>query len=155
MDVAQWLELPVVVRAVVGSNPIAHPPEDKPMEFKEAVYALVKQIPKGKVMTYGQVAGLLGRPRGAQYVGWTLHWSDQSEVPYQRVVNRLGELAAGYTTGGRLAHKQDLENEGVTVRDDLTIDLEKYLWHPNPEQIPTVDQADLSSDLPFSVHPHR
>lgn len=121
------------------------------MDFKEAVYRLVKSIPKGKVMTYGQIASLLGRPRAAQYVGWTLHWSDQSQIPYQRVVNRFGELASGYTTGGRMAHKHDLEMEGVAVKEDLTIDLEKYLWHPNPEQIPAVDKSDISSDLPFST----
>ena len=109
------------------------------MEFKDAVYQLVKSIPKGRVMTYGQVAALLGRPRAAQYVGWALHWSDQKVVPYQRVVNRFGELAAGYTTGGRIAHKRDLEDEGIVVQDDLTIDLDQYLWHPNPEQIPTTD----------------
>lgn len=124
------------------------------MDFKSAVYQIVKSIPRGKVMTYGQIAALLGRPRAAQYVGWTLHWSNQAEVPYQRVVNRLGELAAGYTTGGRLAHKRDLEDEGIEVREDLTIDLEKYLWHPNPEQIPTISEVDNSADLPFSVHLH-
>ena len=117
------------------------------MDFKSAVYQIVKSIPKGKVMTYGQIAALLGHPRAAQYVGWTLHWSDQGEVPYQRVVNRLGELAAGYTTGGRPAHKRDLEDEGIEVRQDLTIDLEKYLWHPNPEQIPIIEEESPSAYL--------
>lgn len=156
MDVAQWLELPVVVRAVVGSNPIVHPSADKSktMEFKDAVYKLVQSIPEGRVMTYGQIAGLLGRPRAAQYVGWTLHWSDQTKVPYQRVVNRHGEMAAGYTSGGRLAHKADLEAEGIEVSEQMTLDLDKYLWHPSPEQIPVVDKRDVSASLPFSTR-HR
>ena len=125
------------------------------MDFKSAVYLLVKAIPSGKVMTYGQIAALLGRPRAAQYVGWTLHWSNQDEVPYQRVVNRFGEMAPGYTTGGRLAHKQDLEREGVEVREDMTIDLEKYLWHPNPEQVPTITEDQALSDISFSAQAHR
>ncbi len=49
---------------------------------------MVALIPKGKVMTYGQIAATLGHPRAAQMVGWILHWvPDQSKVPYQRVVN--------------------------------------------------------------------
>jgi len=124
------------------------------MEFKNAVYNLVKAIPRGKVMTYGQIAALLGRPRAAQQVGWVMHWADHSEVPYQRVVNRFGSLADGYITGGRLSHKRDLEAEGIQVREDLTIDLEKYLWHPNPEQVMGINGDDLSSDLPFSPRHH-
>ena len=86
---------------------------------------------------YGQIAGLLGHPRAAQMVGWIMHWaplqralpggSDHRQIPYQRVVSRFGGLASGYTRGGREAHKKDLEAEGIKVREDYTIDLEKYL----------------------------
>jgi methylated-DNA-protein-cysteine methyltransferase-like protein len=124
------------------------------MDFKEAVWKLVQSIPVGRVMTYGQIAGLMGRPRAAQYVGWVLHWSDPGTVPYQRVVNRFGGLADGYTSGGRLAHQKDLESEGVEVRDDMTVDLDKYLWHPNPEQVPSVTPGDISSNLPYTIRSH-
>jgi len=50
-------------------------------KFSEAVHKLVRAIPQGKVMTYGQVAACLGYPRAAQYVGWVLHWSDFNDVP--------------------------------------------------------------------------
>lgn len=99
-------------------------------QFAKSVYKLVNQIPYGKVMTYGQVAAILGFPRCAQYVGWVLHWSDFEKVPYQRVLNRFGGLASGYTRGGRDAHKFDLISEGIEVRKDGTVDLKKYLWWP-------------------------
>ena len=119
-------------------------------EFESAVYELVRLIPKGKVMIYGQVAALLGYPRAAQYVGWVLHWSDFDDIPYQRVVNRFGGLAAGYTRGGREAHRFDLEAlEGIKVRDDMTVDLEKYLWHPPQNLIPKVGSVRELENIPF------
>ena len=120
-------------------------------KFSEAVHELVKAIPCGKAMTYGQVAACLGYPRAAQYVGWVLHWSDFNDVPYQRVVNRFGGLASGYTRGGVMAHKFDLEEEGVEVRDDFTIDLERYLWQPPAKLIPVIDDGTLLEELPFSA----
>ncbi len=119
-------------------------------EFESAVYKLVRLIPKGKVMTYGQIAALLGYPRAAQYVGWVLHWSDFEDIPYQRVVNRFGGLAAGYTRGGREAHRFDLETlEGIKVREDMTVDLEKYIWYPSQDLIPKVKSVRELENIPF------
>ncbi|MFA7309108.1 MAG: MGMT family protein [Patescibacteria group bacterium] len=98
--------------------------------FEKDVVALVSSIPVGRVMTYGQIAALVGFPRAAQMVGWVMHWSDQKKVPYQRVVNRFGGLAVGYTNGGIDGHKNDLLNEGIVVGEDGTIDLERYMWWP-------------------------
>ena len=98
--------------------------------FHREVFALVRSIPRGRVMTYGQIARILGFPRRARVVGWALHWSDEGELPAQRVVNRFGGLASGYTWGGRVRHQSDLEAEGVEVRDDDTVDLERYQWWP-------------------------
>jgi methylated-DNA-protein-cysteine methyltransferase related protein len=119
-------------------------------EFTKAVYQLVKSIPRGRVMTYGQVAVLLGHPRAAQQVGWVLHWADYDKVPYQRVVNRFGSLADGYTRGGREAHRVDLETEGIEVRDDMTIDLNKYLWNPPKEMIPKMKRQKQLDELEFA-----
>jgi len=99
-------------------------------KFAISVYKLVKEIPSGKVMTYGQIAAILGVSRYAQYVGWSLHWADQKEVPYQRVLNRFGGLANGYPNGGRDRHRADLVDEGIDVSPDGTVDLKKYLWWP-------------------------
>jgi methylated-DNA-protein-cysteine methyltransferase-like protein len=124
---------------------ISHPKS----EFTEAVYQLVKLIPHGRVMTYGQVATLLGHPRAAQQVGWVLHWAD-SQIPYRRVVNRFGGLADGYPRGGREAHRIDLELESIRVRDDMTIDLNQYLWQPPMKLIPKVARQKQLETLDFS-----
>ncbi len=98
-------------------------------QFARDVYDLVAQIPKGRVMTYGQIAALCGAPRAARIVGQVAHWGPP-DLPWQRVVNRNGGLAAGYTAGGREAHRRDLEADGVAVRQDYTVEVERLLWWP-------------------------
>lgn len=101
-------------------------------QFKDRVYALVSQIPKGRVMTYGQIAALAGNARAARIVGGIAHFGDP-DLPWQRVVNKKGGLAAGYP-GGRLAHKQHLESEGVKVLgedDNLYVQAGEILWDPS------------------------
>ncbi len=96
--------------------------------FKE-VYDAVRLIPFGKVATYGQIAALIGRPRAARQVGWALHVNPEPGViPCHRVVNRFGHLAPAFAFGGQEVQKSLLQSEGVEVRKDLTVDLEKYLW---------------------------
>lgn len=100
--------------------------------FKERVYALVAQIPKGKVMTYGQLAALAGNARAARIVGGIAHFGDP-DLPWQRVVNKKGGLAAGYP-GGRSAHKLHLEAEGIEVlgeNGDYYVKVGELLWDPN------------------------
>ena len=99
------------------------------MSFREQVEALVARIPRGRVMTYGQIAVLCGQPRGARIVGGIAHFGDPS-LPWQRVVNKQGGLARGYP-GGRRGHKQVLEAEGVVVSDDFRVDVEALLWRPS------------------------
>jgi methylated-DNA-protein-cysteine methyltransferase related protein len=101
-------------------------------QFAERVCLLVSQIPKGRVMTYGQLAGLCGNARAARIVGGIAHFGPP-DLPWQRVVNKSGQLAAGYP-GGRDGHKKDLEAEGIEVNgenDDYRVDVEKLLWRPN------------------------
>ncbi len=103
--------------------------------FKNRVYDLVEQIPKGRVMTYGQIAALCGNASAARIVGGLAHFGDP-ELPWQRVVNKKGGLAAGYP-GGRSAHKKHLENEGVQVfgeGDDYFVDVRALLWIPEPRK---------------------
>ena len=69
--------------------------------FFNKVYEVVKQIPKGKVATYGQIARLCGNPRMARQVGWALHVNPEPYItPCHRVVNRNGRLAAAFAFGG-------------------------------------------------------
>lgn len=96
--------------------------------FRQRVEALVRQIPQGRVMTYGQVAALCGNARAARVVGGIAHFGDPS-LPWQRVVNKQGGLASGYP-GGCSGHKQVLEQEGFVVSDDYHIDVTNLLWWP-------------------------
>lgn len=83
-------------------------------------------------MTYGQLAGLCGNARAARIVGGIAHFGDP-DLPWQRVVNKQGGLAAGYP-GGRAAHKQVLEAEGMEVSEDYTVNVGELLWIPGQEQ---------------------
>ena len=89
---------------------------------------MVARIPRGRVMTYGQLAGLCGNARAARIVGGIAHFGDPA-LPWQRVVNKQGGLASGYP-GGRAGHKQVLEAEGVAVSEDYKVDIDKLLWLP-------------------------
>ena len=97
--------------------------------FFERVYEAVKQIPRGCVATYGQIACAVGAPRCARQVGFALHANPQPIViPCHRVVNRFGRLTPAFAFGGAETQADWLKKEGVTVRDDYTVDLEKYLY---------------------------
>lgn len=98
------------------------------MGFFESVYAVVKQIPKGKVLTYGDVARAVGAPRCARQVGWALHCNPEPGViPCHRVVFGDGRLTDGFAFGGKEVQKALLEAEGVQFDNDI-IDLKKYRW---------------------------
>ncbi len=126
--------------ALVCSSPIFLMPEPKiepESEFRERVWAFVRSVPAGRVVTYGQIAAHLSAPFAARAVGSVLHHTPASaRVPCQRVVNRWGRLAPVYGWGGNRQHRQELEAEGVEVRDDFTVNLEEYQWRPDPQASP-------------------
>ncbi len=97
--------------------------------FRERVYELVGQIPRGRVMTYGQIAALCGSPQAARIVGGVAHFGDP-DLPWQRVVNKSGGLATGYP-GGRAGHKEHLQSEGTKVSKDYKVDVNRLLWSPS------------------------
>ena len=101
------------------------------MNFKEQVIEVVKKIPKGKVVSYGQVAAECGSPRASRQVGWMLHGLDgNNSVPWWRVINNGGYISIkGNIMSTPLAQKNFLESEGVVVSKDLKIDMEKYRYH--------------------------
>ncbi len=96
--------------------------------FADRVHAVVAQIPKGRVMTYGQIAALCGNARAARIVGGVAHFGDP-DMPWQRVVNKSGGLASGYP-GGWDGHKAALEAEGVEVGEDYRVNVRELLWSP-------------------------
>ena len=93
----------------------------------QRVYALVRQVPPGKVVTYGAVARMLGNPRLARAVGYALHSAPEG-VPCHRVVNRFGGLSGAFSPMGKESHRMLLEMEGVPFRPDGTVALEQALW---------------------------
>ena len=97
------------------------------MNTFEKIYEVVKNIPKGKVATYGQVALLAGNPRWARVVGYALHVNPSPQtIPCHRVVNREGRVAPAFAFGGDEVQRQLLEAEGVVFESDGRVDLEKY-----------------------------
>lgn len=102
-------------------------------EFKNRVYALVAQIPKGKVATYGQLAALAGAAWAAWEVGQIAHTGSDG-LPWQRVVNKQGGLASGYPGGGRERHREVLEADGYRVADDYTVKIGELLWQPGQQK---------------------
>ncbi len=100
--------------------------------FAQRVEAIVAQIPRGRVMTYGQLAALAGSAYAARIVGGIAHFGDP-DLPWQRVVNKQGGLASGYP-GGRDGHKQVLEAEGVKVTDDYYVPVGELLWWPPSDE---------------------
>lgn len=99
------------------------------VDFRKRVEELVRQIPKGAVVTYGQLATLCGNPRAARIVGGIAHFGDP-DLPWHRVVNKQGGLASGYP-GGKQGHKATLEADGYQVSDNLHVNIEELLWRPN------------------------
>jgi len=96
--------------------------------FREHVYEVVAHIPKGKVMTYGQIAAMCGRPRAARIVGGVAHYGDPS-LPWQRVVKINGGLAEGYP-GGTEGHRAALAQEGIEIDSNYRVNMERHLWRP-------------------------
>jgi methylated-DNA-protein-cysteine methyltransferase-like protein len=96
--------------------------------FRQRVQVLVAQIPKGRIMTYGQIAALCGNPRAARIVGGIAHFGSP-DLPWQRVVNKNGGLASGYP-GGKSGHRQVLEAEGVEVNNNFRVNVQELLWWP-------------------------
>ena len=95
----------------------------------ELIYDVVKQIPKGKVATYGQVASLAGNRRWSRVVGYALHANpDPEHIPRHRVVKRMGEGSKAFVFGGANKQVELLRNEGVEVEDGR-VDLDIYRWN--------------------------
>lgn len=97
--------------------------------FFERVYDMVRQIPQGRVASYGQIASLIGAPRCSRQVGFALHANPYPGiVPCHRVVFADGRICEGCAFGGAEAQRSLLETEGVIFRDDLHVDLTRSRW---------------------------
>jgi methylated-DNA-protein-cysteine methyltransferase-like protein len=103
--------------------------------FFERVYVIARQIPEGKVTSYGAIAKALGTGRSARMVGWAMNAShNREDIPAHRVVNRKGLLSGKHHFAGTNLMQQLLENEGVKVVNNQIIDFEKHFWHPEIQE---------------------
>ena len=127
--------------------------DQNPLQKK--VLEIVRAIPKGRVLTYGQVALLAGVPRGARQVGRILYtFGGGPGIPWQRVINRYGGLST-YKVGSGELQRELLEAEGIEFNPDGTLDLPVYQWRPTPRameklKLPLELAFELNARLPFS-----
>lgn len=102
--------------------------------FFERVYEVARQIPFGRVTSYGAIARYLGTARSARMVGWAMNGSSLKEdVPAHRVVNRNGMLTGKHHFQGTNLMQQLLESEGVEVKGNQVVNFDKYFWDPSNE----------------------
>jgi methylated-DNA-protein-cysteine methyltransferase-like protein len=107
------------------------PPQTREGGFFALVYALVRQIPRGKAATYGQIARLLGAPRAARVVGWAMHDNPHgSRVPCHRVVQQGGSLSPNYCLDDPGRQRRLLEQEGVAFLLNGRVDMARHQWSP-------------------------
>ena len=107
--------------------------------YRERVYALVRDIPKGKVMTYGQIALILGLGYTARTVGYVMHGAETERVPWQRVINSQGKCSTGKLTIPLNLQQELLEAEGVVFSASGKCDLNECQWFPEGYE-PTDDE---------------
>lgn len=98
-------------------------------EYRERVYKIVRRIPRGRVMTYGQIAELLGEGYTARTVGFCMH-SSPDGTPWHRVINAQGKTSTGRVVLPHDKQQRLLEQEGVVFNKSNRCDLETYLWIP-------------------------
>ena len=98
--------------------------------YREKVYRIVNEIPVGRVMTYGQIADILGEGYTARTIGYVMHAADTENVPWQRVINSQGSCSTGKMTLPVNLQQKILEDEGVVFNEKGKCDLGKYRWFP-------------------------
>lgn len=104
----------------------------KEYSFFQDVYEVVRQIPKGRVTSYGAIAAYLGTKLSARMVGWAMNAAHHAKpaVPAQRVVNRNGMLTGKHHFSTPTLMEELLQKEKVLVKDDTVVDFEKIFWDP-------------------------
>ncbi len=119
--------------------------EQENPEYRERVYKIVRRIPRGRVMTYGQIAELLGEGYTARTVGFCMH-SSPDGTPWHRVINAQGKTSTGKVVLPHDKQQRLLEQEGVVFNQSNRCDLETYLWMPKTKAAPAQGSLFKSSD---------
>jgi methylated-DNA-protein-cysteine methyltransferase related protein len=111
--------------------------------YRERVYEIVRAIPVGRVMTYGQIADILGEGYTPRTVGYVMHAAETEKVPWQRVINSQGACSTGRLTIPVDLQQQMLESEGVVFNEKGKCDLDRYRWFPDWYEPPEDEQPTL------------
>lgn len=108
------------------------PSGQKEESFFQLVYEVVRQIPRGRVTSYGAIAACLGAKSSARMVGWAMNGahSVKPSVPAHRVVNRNGMLSGRHHFETPTKMEELLKKEGIVVKNDTIVDFEKLFWDP-------------------------
>lgn len=107
---------------------------EKSKDFFADVFDVVREIPKGKVTSYGAIAKYLGAPRSSRMVGWAMNASHQQKnIPAHRVVNRNGLLTGKMHFPTPDLMQKRLEKEGIEVKNDQIQNFTKHFWDPSVE----------------------
>lgn len=111
------------------------PSGKKDASFFELVFEVARQIPKGRVTSYGAIAACLGTKLSARMVGWAMHAADTAKpkIPAHRVVNSKGLLSGKHHFKPPSRMQELLEKEGVKVKKDVVVDFKKLFWNPSTE----------------------
>jgi len=119
-------------KQITDKLPSILPSGQKESSFFEQVYEVARQIPKGRVTTYGAIAEFLGTKKSARMVGWAMNGAHAqvTPVPAQRVVNRNGMLSGKSHFATPTEMQELLEKEGIKVENDTVVDFEKKFWKP-------------------------
>jgi methylated-DNA-protein-cysteine methyltransferase-like protein len=114
-----------------------NPSGKKEDSFFDLVFEVTRQIPKGRVTSYGAIAACLGTKLSARMVGWAMHAASfaKPKVPAHRVVNRNGMLSGKHHFNPPSKMEALLKKEGVKVKNDIVVDFKKLFWDPATELI--------------------
>ena len=115
--------------------------------YRERVYKLVRRIPSGRVMTYGQIAIILGQGYTPRTVGFVMHGADEKKTPWHRVINSQGRCSTGRLVLPSDMQQRLLEREGVKFDQSGRCDLEQFLWHPEPKKKERAETAAARTAL--------
>jgi len=124
---------PIIKTKKAAEKKLPSPPKE--YTFFQDVFEVARQIPKGRVTSYGAIAAYLGTKLSARMVGWAMNaaGSAKPKVPAQRVVNRNGMLSGKHHFGTPTAMEEALKKDGVEVQNDTVVDFKERFWDPIKE----------------------
>lgn len=141
-------------RRVAQADTSKHGPRGKQeiAAYRERVYVIVRRIPAGRVMTYGQIAIMLGEGYTPRTVGYVMHAAEQENVPWQRVINSQGACSTGRIILPPDMQQRMLEAEGITFDARGRCDLDHYRWLSDDEN---TQHSDKQVEEPPSLFRRR